>query len=461
MRTLWLLVLTLATAGCATTSQVMNPAANHPDRAVGFRNALQTGSEAQLTASLSQLTRLAGSQDRILFLKERGRLQSLVGDLDAGIKDFQEASDRFEEQRMRASLSVSQTFFSSVALATNDLAIPYDGAHYEKVMLHNLQALNYLRLGDYVRARIELNRADVEQEYAREQNRRLVDNARRQLSNEDISMDAVNRSLQRAEQRMASVSPTATSPFLNAFTYFLSGVLFEHFGEWDRALIDYRKALEIQPNHRLLRESVQQLNQRRSGQLGGLEGKGRVVVLYGDGFIANRSALQVPFVYDTSILQISLPYYDASQISRPVPLLLDAGRDISGQTSVVSDLNAMAVHELKARYPALLTRQVLRLIVKRKVQKAAEEESQFLGFLANIMNVVTDRPDLRSWSTLPGNLQIASLHLPPGSHELKFGTNRSLMQSVTFDLDANQTVFLIVDRMGNRLHATMAKPSSL
>lgn len=461
IRIICLTALAVGMVGCATTSQVMNPAANHPDRAVSFRNALQSDGTAQLTASLNQLNRLANSQDRILFLHERGRLQSLTGDLDAGIRDFQEASDWFEEQRMRPSLSLTQTFFSSVALATNDLAIPYDGAHYEKVMLHNLQAINYLRKGDFSRARIELNRADVEQEFAREQNRRLVDSARRELSDENISMDAVNRALQQAEQRMASVRATATSPFLNAFTYFFSAVLFEHFEEWDRALIDYRKALEIQPDHPVLRESYQQLNRRRAGGGGAWAGQGRVIVLYNDGFIANRSALQVPFVYDTSILHISLPYYDAHNIARPVPLLLEAGSGLSGQTAVLSDLNSMAVHELKARYPAILVRQVLRLIVKREVQKAAEEESPLLGFLANVMNVVTDRPDLRSWTTLPANQQIASLHLPPGPHELKFGTNRSSMQSVNFDLESGQTVFLIVDRTGNRLHVTVAQPSNL
>lgn len=450
-------IVCLLAVGC-TTSDVMNPAANHPDRAVSFRNTLQAGGGVNLTASLNQLNRLASGQDRILFLQERGRLQSLVGDLDSGIRDFQEASDWFEEQRMRPSLSVSRTFFSSVALATNDLALPYDGAHFEKVMLHNLQALNYLRRNDFARARIELNRADVEQEFAREQNRRLVDDARRQLANENIREDSVQQALSRAQQRMASVPSTTTSPFLNAFTYFLSGLLFEHFEEWDRAVIDYRKALEIHPRHPVLQESYLLAEQRRNG--GRMDDQGRVVVLYGDGFVASRSAMQVPFVYDTSILQISLPYYDSRSIARPVPLLLDLGDRISTQTTVVSDINAMAVHELRERFPAILVRQVLRLIVKRRIQKAAEEESPFLGFLANVANVVTDRPDLRSWSTLPGNMQIASLHLPPGSHELKFGTNRSSMQSVNFELNAGQTVFLIVDRTGNRLHSAMAQPSS-
>lgn len=455
---LWISSLCLLIVGC-TTSDVINPAANHPDRAVSFRNTLQTGGGAQLTSSLNQLNRLAGGQDRILFLQERGRLQSLVGDLNAGIRDFQEASDWFEEQRMRPSLSVSRTFFSSIALATNDLALPYDGAHFEKVMLHNLQALNHLRQNDFTRARIELNRADVEQEFARDQNRRLVDDARRQLANQNIREDSMQQALMRAEQRMATVGAGATAPFLNAFTYFLSAVLFEHFEEWDRAVIDYRKALEINPRHPVLLEAYQLAQQRRNGQQQG--NRGRVVVLYGDGFIASRSAMQIPFVYDTSILQVSLPYYDSRSIARAVPLYLDVREQaISTQTTVVSDLNAMAVHELRERFPAIMVRQVLRLIVKRQVQKAAEAESPFLGFLANVANVVTDRPDLRSWSTLPGNMQIASLHLPPGAHELKFGTNRSSMQSVNFELNAGETVFLIVDRTGNRLHVSMAQPSS-
>lgn len=447
-------------SGCATTSQVLNPAANHTDRAREFRNVLQTGNELALQGTVTRLDRLAAGRDRMLYLKERGRLQSLAGDIEAGIRDFQEASDAFEAKRMRPSLSASQTFFSSMALATNDLAIRYDGAAYEKVMLHNLQALNYLKQGDFERARIELNRADVEQEYAREQNRLLVEQTRRRTAEHDLPSDAVDRALNRAEQRMgAPPGSSATAPFLNAFTYYLSGLLFMHFGEWDRAVIDLRKARDIEPGNSFVRDSLQRAVRHQEGRAE-VGGESRVIILYGDGFIAGRSALQVPFVYGSSVLQIALPYHDRTNMRPPERLRVSSDSGEAAETQVIADLNAQAVYELREQYAAILVRQVLRLVVKRRIQQEAEAESPLLGLIANIFNVVTDRPDLRSWQTLPANLQIASLHLPPGAHELNYGTKSGTDESVRIDLAANETVFLIIDRTGNKFYTAVAQPLS-
>lgn len=41
------------------------------------------------------------------------------------------------------------------------------------------------------------------------------------------------------------------------------------------------------------------------------------------------------------------------------------------------------------------------------------------------MNVATERADLRAWSTLPSNTQIARFDLKPGSHKLQILGSRA------------------------------------
>lgn len=404
------------------------------------------------------MSRQLSGTDRVLFLQERGRLRALLGDRDGSIADFQEASDLFEEERMRPPLSLSMGFFSSTSLATNDLALPYPGYPYEKLMVHNYQALNYLKNGDWQRARIELNRADVEQSFAADQNRLLVERTQRQLREQSLDPTRLDHSLREHQANFARIAESETSSFLNAFTYFLSGNLFEIMREWDRAVIDYRKALEIQPGNPVLREALVHAQSRRDGHGEGKTGEGRVVVVYSDGLVAARSSLHIPFIYDTSILQVVMPYYSDRSIAPPQPLRMRTGGELLGETRVITNVNAMAVHALKERYTAIFIRQIMRMIVKRRVQREAEEVSPFAGFIANVFNVITDKADQRSWLTLPGYMQIATLTLPEGEHRLLYGTSMLSEQSVKLKIESGTTQFLIIDRIGNTFYTTATKP---
>lgn len=401
-----------------------------------------------------------GGSDRVLFLQERGRVRSLLGDRDGSIADYQEASDLFDEVRMRPALSLSMGFFSSTSLATNDLALPYPSYPYEKLMVHNYLALNYLRNGDLERARIELNRADVEQTFAADQNRLLVERTQRQLRENQIDPTRLDHSLRDQQSRFAHIGESQTASFLNAFTYFLSGILFETLDEWDRAIIDFRKALEIQPGNNYIREALVRAQQIRDGQRSTEAEDGRIVVIYSDGFVAPRSSIHIPFFYETSILQVVMPYYSDRTIVPAQPLHLRTRELSLGETKVITNLNAMAANALNERYMAIFARQIMRLVVKRRVQREAEEVSPLAGFIANVMNLVTDKADQRSWLTLPGYLQIATLSLPEGEHKLFYGTSVLSEQSLELEIAPSQTVFVIIDRIGNTFYTTATETFS-
>ncbi|HWE43858.1 MAG TPA: hypothetical protein VG432_15240 [Gemmatimonadaceae bacterium] len=94
---------------------------------------------------------------------------------------------------------------------------------------------------------------------------------------------------------------------------------------------------------------------------------------------------------------------------------------------VTADLcNAIANDFRRQRGPALargIARAGIKLALARTAEKKAEEKhGEFAGAMAkwgmNALNVVTERPDLRQWRLLPGELSIVRMILPAGTHDL-------------------------------------------
>ena len=74
---------------------------------------------------------------------------------------------------------------------------------------------------------------------------------------------------------------------------------------------------------------------------------------------------------------------------------------------------------LQERMPAILTRGMVGAAAKIGVQKEAEKRLGFLGGLgATLLTKAVTNADLRSWLSLPAEVQAAQLSLPPGPNEL-------------------------------------------
>jgi len=94
----------------------------------------------------------------------------------------------------------------------------------------------------------------------------------------------------------------------------------------------------------------------------------------------------------------------------------------------MEDIDAIARASLDARMPAITARAIARAIAKGVIQESVDtagkqrndDAVQFFGsMLIRILSVATERADTRSWLTLPANVQLARLALPPGSYTVK------------------------------------------
>ena len=125
------------------------------------------------------------------------------------------------------------------------------------------------------------------------------------------------------------------------------------------------------------------------------------------------------------------------------------------QSYLVSDIGALAVKNLKEQTLNTVTSQVVRATAKYAAQQQLGQQLGALGQLAgNLMNVATERADLRAWSTLPSNTQAARFDVSPGKHSLQVIGPQSASQVINIEANPNQTVFVYVSDVNNKISAS-------
>jgi hypothetical protein len=94
---------------------------------------------------------------------------------------------------------------------------------------------------------------------------------------------------------------------------------------------------------------------------------------------------------------------------------------------VTADLCNAVANDFRRQRGAALARGIARAGIKLALAKTAEKKAEdkhgeFAGAMAkfgmNALNIVTERPDLRQWRLLPGELSIVRMILPVGTHDL-------------------------------------------
>ncbi len=407
-------VAALFLSGCATYSDSFAP--------------IQGDLAAQkYDAALKDIDKQSKNQtDRVLYLLNKGMVLRMKRDF-AGSNQALEAAKN-EMERLYAA-SVSQ---NAMSFLINDATVSYGGEDYEQVLVHLYMALNYLELGQEYEARVEAEQVDL---------------TLRELSSKTFGSKYTQ----------------------DAFSLYLSGMIYEDLGEWSDAMISYRQAYQAYKRypanfnmpipetlkHDLLRmaqhEGLKDEASRYSKEFGmplaadapraGPAADGHLVVILSNGlapikrekvgtFLApapsavTGNAPMAPPVYVT----IALPYYE----SRPNDVtgfrISAAGNVAAGET--VENIDAIARASLDSHMAAITARSIARAVAKAKIQEAVDRAGQnrnrdsgaaaLLGSLAvRIASIATEHADTRSWLTLPANIQMARLSLPPGQYTIK------------------------------------------
>lgn len=457
-------ILVLWLTGCAVTSAFTG----HPAKIEPLIAAVQSRAPIDIdTCLLSE--RL--SKDGILYDMERGRLAQILGQANISRHDFSAAALRFRQDDERARISLSDLGADIAALGVNDNAIPYQGAGYERVMLHHYQALNYLKENDLEGAGVEVRLANAEQEDALKRHEEELERARREAEKEKVAHLAGEPAIAKAYAEMDQVAGKVKNSFQNAYTFYLSAFIYEALQQPNDAYLDYRRALEIYPENGFVRRDVDRL----AKELGrsedpealqppfpltqpGLAGSdGDLLVLFEEGFVPRKTQVKIPLpIPNLGLLAVAFPVYQA-RWSPARPLSVEADGAVIGETEPICDFQALAVKALEEEVPVIATRELVRLVAKGAAAKLAREKLGLLGAIgASLWNVAGENADLRSWISLPANAQVLRAALPAGSHRLTITPEgESVPVTVELKVAKGSKNILHVIRAGAKLYTSV------
>lgn len=401
-----LIVVAVLLHGCASSS-VFEP---YPRQAKTWKSAA-TGERFE--AAVEKLEKRAGSADRLLYLQEQARLQQLRSSYAASREAFERVFALYERKDAEARFRLSEAGSGTASLLTNDNAIPYSGYAYERIFAHGFQALNYLAAGDFQGAAVEWRRAALEQRVAARQRASTIARAENKAEEEGINLKRYGSHFQGLNTAASDIK----SAIQNAWVFYLSGAFREGRGEYNDARVDYKKALEMNPDSAMLRADVERVTAKMEGRV--QDNRGLVVVSFEQGFVAPRREISIPIPTIHGYFAVAFPTYAPRDFTPARPLRVQAG-DKSRTTEALAPVGPMAARALKERMPAMIVRQALRASAKYKAQKRAHEAfGPFAAFTTQIYNLVSERADLRAWLTLPAHAQATRLRLPAGEHKLE------------------------------------------
>ncbi|MGH7151549.1 MAG: COG3014 family protein [Planctomycetota bacterium] len=377
----------LLACGCST----------YPSRTAAAREAFAVGRFAE---ALERFPSDPEGPDRMLHALERGLIAHTAGDFERSLAEFEgalEAMQRFED---RPTVSGRSLVEGTKSWVWNDLSLPYDGEGFERVLLHTFLALDYLFLGSPQDARVEIRRADL----------------------------VLREEEERHETRYLGA---------NAFARWVGGLVYEGLGQAEDAALDYGAAHEKAPDCALVRRDLRRmarflgrpelaegLEEEPAGPEPGWDpGNGEVVCLYACGLGPLKEPIEIPVPTVHTVTKIAVPRFVRRENPAARLRVLLGGR-VVGETELVEDLEETAIRNLQDRIARITAKAVARAAAKGAVgevlaaNRRDAEDAFLVGFAFSLFNLASEQADLRSWLTLPGNLQAARFEVPPGRHDL-------------------------------------------
>lgn len=353
-------------------------------------------------------------RDLLLYLLDLGLTLHTAGKYEESNRAFLQA-DKVAEIKDYTSLAAE-----AGTLLTSENAKSYKAEDFENVLISTYLAMNYAAMGAWEDALVEARR--------------------------------VNRKL------YLMVTEGKRKYKQNAFAHYLAGAIYEAEGSFNDAYIDYKKAQELAPAFPSIGRDLW-----RTAWLSGLRderekwaeeyklkeedfkaakllrpdaGKAELIVLYENG-ISPQKRPNPSFT--------SLPrFFSRHNPVRAARIEVDGG---PGElTAVLHDIEETAIQNLDEKYGGMIAKKIGGVVAKEVVADQIEKntKSPVLGALARLAFYASDQADLRSWSLLPRDLQIARLTVEPGTHTLRaLPVGEKQLGEKTVQVRAGQKVFVV------------------
>ena len=446
---LFLLLLSVFTlSGCATFES------SYPNQMHSVKSDLANNQPESAYKNLQNKFR----HDSTLYNLEQGRLEQLNNKPQISLQAYAKVIQTIQTDRMKAKIQASKILENTGALLTNDRELPFETPDYAMTFLYAYQALNYLSLKDLSNAVVSIRQLSQAQSWIRQQQdiaNQSTHIINEKYRNQEIDMDSLDFKKSQQIQFMYNQTQNITNAYENGFSYYLASLLYMTYGDYNNAMVSIKDAHRLLPDNRYVRQTYEEIEHGFNGSSSLPKDKGRLVILYEQDFVESKKAFQLPlFLGRLGAQMISTPYYSGDS-SHLHPFYISI-KDKKNKTLLVeqqsgellTNTTKMAMKSLTEAYPAIITREALRLIIKSTATYALQREdrkrnrNQFNWALlgASIYNLVTAKADQRSWLLLPSNIQLYEKPLSSGTYDVKIN---NLHHSVNINTQRTTLVWVI------------------
>ena len=458
---LFLLVITPLLNGCSAHS-FSDLFSHYTQQMNDVKKAQQQGNFQQAISLIPTRHSKDGSYN--LGLLEKARLEYLANNNERSRQEFAKVYKLVQQDQQKAKIELSRGLENITAVVSNDNAVRYDIPRYEQSMLHSYQALNYLAEHDLSGALVEVRRANYVQESALKANADSIEVSQRDISEHGVNLD----NLPQQYPTMSHAIGKVKNGFQNAYTFYLSAVLYEAANQKNDAYIDYKKALEIYPENNYLQQDVWRLanNLNMTSDIRLFKksfsqditkqsihkNQGQVVFIIENGIVKPKQqiSLNLPIYTshnDVRFYNVALPSYQ-NQLTAYSPLTLTY-QGKSYQAEEIVRLQSLAAKQLQEQLPAIVIRQATRILAKEEIRQTLTRKGGDVGnIFANIYNIATEKADTRSWSTLPDSIDILRLNLPVGRQTLSVQVN-GVNHQIKVVINKNKQTLITLNVIGN------------
>jgi hypothetical protein len=413
-----------------------------------------------------------GEKSRVLYGMDRGMTLQLVGDYqqsNAVLEQAEEELDRLYTRKIR-----TETF----AFMTNDTALPYEGDPYEQVLINVLKAINYAVLGQWQEALVEARRIDhrlnVLSDRTQEKGAYREDGFARYLSGilyestGDINNAFIAyRKAYETFEATRAWSSTGVPPQLREDLLRTAEAMHftQELAEYRRLFPDtkWETSQSLQQLAQVVVISYNGLAPRKEDQFLDLPVSldALQLVLLNRGIVQanrqpNRAVDSVLYGLNGRVVRVALPRLIPQKTQVPVDrvsLIQDDGTKVTVNTELVHNVSALADKALSERIAGITVKALARAATKFALaegvaygaQQAAGKDAGplvglLVGLLAKGLAVSSEEADKRSWQTLPDEIHLARVWVPPGRYQLQGQSAGGYSNSMTSE--AMRTVSL-------------------
>lgn len=428
-------------------------------------------------AAIQRAEKEYGSKSRVLYAMDRGMTLHLAGEYQDSNRVLEQADEEVEKLYTRTVRT------ETLAFMTNDNALPYEGDPYEQVMINVVKALNYAMLGLWEDALVEARRIDhrlnVLSDRVKDKSAYREDGFARYLSgilyeatgdinNAFIAYRKAHETFESTKswsgtgvpaQLQSDLLRTAAALHLNQeFTEYQQAF---HGVPWQpsEAQRQLAQVVVMSYNGRAPRKEDQFLDLPIS-----LDALQLVLVNRGlqqSNRRQNRVGDSILYGLNGRVVRVALPRLIPQKAQAPidtVTLVPEAGNPLTARTESVQNVTALAEKALSERLPGITVKALARAAVKFSLAEGATRGSQqaagkdagpwvglAVGLLTHGLAIASEEADKRSWRTLPDEIHLARLWVPPGRYQVPGSgwTGKGTQSGRTVELEAGQTIIMI------------------